>query len=195
MDTFTPLWSKIVDSSLWEEPFEVRVLFVTMLAKKDSDHVVRASIYNLSKWANMDQKKVIECLKILESPDARKDYKQEFDGRRIEPVEEDGIPAGWLILKGEFYRKQMSVAIRRFKKTASEQKRRAEAKKAEHQRKPSNKPISAKNYAPPAYEAAQARGDFAKADHILGESLPASAGITKSAGVDDDEQPGFAPLE
>jgi hypothetical protein len=133
MDTFTPLWSKIVDSSLWREPMHVRVLFVTMLAKKDADHVVRASVFNLSEWAKMDQKLVLEGLKILAAPDTRSLEPQQFEGRRIEEVREDGQRVGWLLLKGEFYRKQMSAVVRRFKKTASERARREEAKLSKRQ--------------------------------------------------------------
>ena len=53
MNTWTPLWTQIVDSSLWEEPLCVRVLFVTMLALKDAEHIVRSDAYKLHKKAHL----------------------------------------------------------------------------------------------------------------------------------------------
>lgn len=102
MNRFTPLFSQVVDSSIWEEPYFVRVLWMTMLAKKDSDHVVRGNAYNISRWARMTEKEVIEGLKILASPDTKRLEPQTFDGRRIEKVED-----GWFVLNGDKYEKMM----------------------------------------------------------------------------------------
>ena len=108
MNTWAPLWSGIVDSSIWQEDDSVRIIFVTMLAKKDSDHVVRASAFNIGKWANKTEKEVLSALKVLQSPDKRRIEKQPFDGRRVEKVED-----GWLILNGETYRKMVSEEMRK----------------------------------------------------------------------------------
>lgn len=104
MDAWAPLWSKIVDSSLWTEPLHVRVLFVTMMALKDRDHVVRFNAFGLSQRAHMSEKEVMDGLKVLQAPDKKRLEKQDFDGRRVKKV--DG---GWLLLNGEKYRELMGL--------------------------------------------------------------------------------------
>ena len=59
MDTFVPLFSKLVDSSLWDEPDHVVKVFLTMLA-----------------------------LKVLSSPDKKRLEPQPHQGRRIAKVED-----------------------------------------------------------------------------------------------------------
>lgn len=107
-NTWAPLWSRIVDSSIWSEPDTVRIVFVTMLAKKDSDHVVRATAFNIAKWANKAEEEVLKALKVLSSPDKRRVEPQPHEGRRIEKVED-----GWLMLNGEEYRKMVQNEMRK----------------------------------------------------------------------------------
>lgn len=102
MNTFAPLFSKIVDSSLWCEADHVVKVFLTMMAKKDSDMVVRGSAFNISQWAKKTEKETLNALEILSSPDTKRIEKQPFDGRRIQRVDD-----GWLILNGMFYRDMM----------------------------------------------------------------------------------------
>jgi hypothetical protein len=125
MDFYTPLFSKIVDSSLWAEPDYVVKVFLTMLAKKDRDNVVRGNAYNIAQWAKKTEKEALEALKILSSPDKRRLEPQPHEGRRVERVEE-----GWLILNGKYYQEQMSVINRRAQKAASEKRRREKKKQA-----------------------------------------------------------------
>ena len=47
--TWSPLWSNIVYSSIWDEPDHVCKVFLTMLALKESDHTVRLNAYQLGK--------------------------------------------------------------------------------------------------------------------------------------------------
>lgn len=108
MDTWTPLWSGIVDSSLWCEADNVCKVFVTMLAKKDSDHVCRHNAFNLGKFTGKHEDEVLRCLEVLAAPDTKRIEPQPFDGRRIEKVED-----GWLILNGEKYRKKVSEEMKK----------------------------------------------------------------------------------
>ena len=108
MNTWTPLWSKIVDSSLWTEDLHVRVLFTTMLALKDRDHIVRYNAFGLARRSNMTEELVLDALSILSSPDTKRSEPQEHDGRRIEKVE-----GGWKVLNGEVYRQMMQLEFRR----------------------------------------------------------------------------------
>lgn len=124
---YAPMFSQIADSSLWEEPYHVRILFVTMMAKKQADHVVYADEYRLKKWSNLySMEEVMDALDILSSPDPKRPG-QQFDGRRIQKV--DG---GWLVLNGEYYEELMQIVNERCRKArwAREQRRKAkEAKK------------------------------------------------------------------
>lgn len=88
-----------MDSSVWEEPYFVRVLFMTLMALKDPDHVVRKTSYALSKRGNMTEQEVMDGLKILSEPDKRRVEPQPFEGRRIQ--QQDG--GGWLILNAQKY--------------------------------------------------------------------------------------------
>lgn len=108
MNHWAPIWSMTVDSSLRDESDLVVKVFVTMLALKDADHIVRRNAYQLGKDARKSEAEVLEALGVLSSPDKRRIEKQEFDGRRIQKVE-----AGWLVLNGEKYRSMMSLEMRR----------------------------------------------------------------------------------
>lgn len=95
-----------MDSSIWVEPYFVRVLFTSMLAVKDVDFVVRGNAFQLAKRFNMTEREVLDGLKILSSPDKKRLEPQPYEGRRIEKVED-----GWLILNAEKYREM----IKRYK--------------------------------------------------------------------------------
>lgn len=114
----------VVDSSLWEEKPSVRVLFMTMLALKDADHIVRYDAYKLHKKSNLTPEDTMEALDILQKPDTRrKQFDQEFDGRRIEQVEQ-----GWLVLNGRKYRDMIQKCKIREYKTQWQRDDRAEKK-------------------------------------------------------------------
>ncbi len=126
--TWTPLMDSVVDSSLWTEPYYVRVLFITLLALKTKDMVVRRSAFAIAQRAHMTEREVLDGLKVLSSPDKKRLEPQPFDGRRIER-QADG---GWLILNGLYYRNLISKVKRRQDKTAWEARKRAEKKLAKN---------------------------------------------------------------
>jgi len=99
MNTWSPLWSGIVESSLWEESGDVVKVFMTLLARKDSDDICRLNAFNIHRICNISEVEILEILKVLSSPDTRRIEKQEHDGRRIRSVED-----GWFILNGQKYR-------------------------------------------------------------------------------------------
>lgn len=154
MNTFTPLFSGLVESSIWDEPYHVRILFVSMLALKDFDHVVRRNQYQLSKRSNITLDETEEALKILSSPDERRPG-QPFEGRRIEQVED-----GWFVLNGQFYEDQMRKVSRRFYKAR---------KQREYRRAADSK--SAPSGREQRFVAAHNNGDAAAADAIAAEGL------------------------
>lgn len=110
MNTWAPLWNGIVDSSIWREPDYVIKIFLTMMALKDSDHIVRLTAYQIGERAKKGEQEVLDALKILSSPDTKRIEKQDFDGRRIKAVEE-----GWLVLNGEKYRSMVRLEMKRAK--------------------------------------------------------------------------------
>jgi len=108
MNQWTPLWSMIVESSLWQDEDDATCkVFVTMLAIKDPDHIVRMSAYQIGKKSNKTEAQVLAALKILAAPDKKRLEPQEFEGRRIEKVD-----AGWLVLNGPKYQEMMQEMIR-----------------------------------------------------------------------------------
>ena len=107
MNTYAPLFKGLVESSIWLEPDTVRIVWITMLALKDRDHVVRHNAFQIGRFAVKSEQEVIEALKVLSSPDTRRIEPQPFEGRRIERVE-----SGWLILNGEKYFQQAKLTYK-----------------------------------------------------------------------------------
>lgn len=118
MNTWSPLWNKIVDSSLWMEKYPVRILFVSMMALKDRDNVVRYNAFGLARRANITEEECLEALEVLSSPDKRRLEAQEFDGRRIKQVE-----GGWLILNSAKYREMLAANRREYKRVWAAEKK------------------------------------------------------------------------
>lgn len=107
MKTWTPLWSSIVDSSVWGESKEVKILWITMLAKKDRNGFVEASVPGLARAAVLTLPECEKALKVLESPDPHSRSKAHH-GKRVERVE-----GGWKVLNHLPYRDEMSAQYRR----------------------------------------------------------------------------------
>ena len=95
---FTKLDSGILDSSIWNEPVSVRVVWVAFLAKSNMNGVVRVCYDNMLRVCNVTKKEFDHALSVLESPDVNS-RSPEYDGRRIERM--DG---GWFILNYLKYR-------------------------------------------------------------------------------------------
>lgn len=130
-------------------------IFITMLAKKDSDHIVRGTAYNIAQWAKKpkEEDRVLQALKRLQEPDTKRLEPQPFEGRRIEKIE--GI--GYLVLNGQYYENLMRQANRR-------------AYKAEKQReyRKKNKPLPGETSAVKAMD----NGDQTTFDKITEGSIP-----------------------
>lgn len=158
MDYYTPLWSGVVDSSLWDEPDPVVKVFVTMLAIKDPDFVVRKTAYQIGRCARKTEAEVLEALEVLSSPDTKRLEPQPHEGRRLERVSD-----GWLILNGKKYQEKMREEAERARW------RKAQAAKREREKKP--KPSH--NGSSAAYEAAlNAGASQEQLDAIVTDKLP-----------------------
>ncbi|MCI0564875.1 MAG: hypothetical protein MN733_40935 [Nitrososphaera sp.] len=104
---YTKLFSEIVTSTIWQEPNDCRVLWITMLALKDEENICRATLPALAKICNLTIEQTEAYLQKFQEPD-KYSRSQAFEGKRIELV--DG---GWLILNGQKYRDMLRAKERR----------------------------------------------------------------------------------
>lgn len=104
---YTKLFGTIVSSTIWQEPKETKVLWITMLAMSDRDGRVDASIPGLANIAGLTITETEASLKTLLSPDPYSRTKA-ADGRRIEEV-----PGGWKLINHAKYRDMMNEESRR----------------------------------------------------------------------------------
>ncbi len=102
MAGYTKLFQSILDSTVWQESKETRLVWVTMLVMKNRNQIVESSIPGLAKRAGVEIPEAEAALQRLKSKDPYS-RTQEHEGRRIEDV--DG---GWLILNGQKYRDKMN---------------------------------------------------------------------------------------
>jgi hypothetical protein len=126
--SFAPIFNTLLDSSIWEEPYHVRLLWLTMLTLKGSDQIVRGyNAYKLARRANITPEEAAEGLAILKNPDTRSGD-QAFEGRRIEEVARDC----WRILNGAEYQTQMAQVLRRKYKADKQRLYRAKEKQGKY---------------------------------------------------------------
>ena len=116
MNGFTLLWSKILDSSIWMEDKETRLVWITMLAMKDADGFVRAAKVALAYRARVTDDECEKALKILMAPDPQS-MTPDNEGRRIREV-----PGGWLILNHDLYRFSTEAKREFWKQQKAEQR-------------------------------------------------------------------------
>ena len=140
INTWCPIWSLIVDSSLWEEDGDVVKVFMTIIACKDSLHVCPMDAYRIANRCNfrladgsVDEEKAVSILDILSSPDKRRKRDQEDEGRRIRAVE-----GGWFVINGEKYRRWVSSEMKKANNRKSQQAHRDRQKLKEATPPPKN---------------------------------------------------------
>ena len=83
-DIYTKFWSSILDSAIWGEPDHVRLVWITLLAMKDGNGHVEASIDGIARRANLGFGLVEEALDYLQcAPDS---VAEDDESQRIEKV-------------------------------------------------------------------------------------------------------------
>lgn len=127
MSGYVKMFSSILESTVWQEPLHVRVVWVSMLAMANRDGVIEASIPGLAKRAGVSRKQAEESIDVFLAPDPDS-RTSDHEGRRIEKV--DG---GWVLLNHEKYREKESPDEQRAKAAARQQRKRdkEKAKKSE----------------------------------------------------------------
>lgn len=104
---FTKLFSSILDSTIWQESAETKIVWITMLAMVDRNGEVHASIPGLASRAKVTLSECECALVSFKSPDPYSRTKDN-EGKRIEDI--DG---GWLLLNHSKYRALLSAEERR----------------------------------------------------------------------------------
>lgn len=103
MANYTKLFSSILHSTIWQAPDHVRLVWITLLALKDRDGVVEASVPGLARAAGVSLAATEQALALLMAPDP---YSRtpDHEGRRIVAV--DG---GWSVLNHDKYNDKSSA--------------------------------------------------------------------------------------
>lgn len=115
---YVKLFESILASTIWAEPTETRIVWVTMLAMADRDGSVQASVPGLAHFARVSEASCRDALTCLMRPDPNSRTKAN-DGRRIAEV--DG---GWLILNYEDYRDRLDYEDKKEKDRLRQQRKR-----------------------------------------------------------------------
>lgn len=126
MTGYTKLFASIITSSIWDLTLPTRIVWVTMLAMREQDHIVRATMKSLALFARVSEAEANSAIQELSDPDPHS-RTQEFEGRRIKAVE-----GGWLLLNGEKYRKLLSAAERKEYNRVKQTEYRKRRKTIEH---------------------------------------------------------------
>ncbi len=125
MDNFALLFQSIVRSSLWiKGTKEMRILFITLLALKDTDGRVRSSFVGLADMAKLEEGECRKALQALMSPDPD-DTSKVDDGRRVRE-----IPGGWEVVNHDMYRFSTEAKREFWRQQKQEQREREELAKA-----------------------------------------------------------------
>lgn len=109
---FTKIFESLLDSTVWQESKETRLVWVTMMLMKNRLHIVEASVPGLARRAGVTVEECEVALARFLAPDPYSRTK-DFEGRRIEEVH-----GGWKLLNGELYKQRMSPEDRRAYKAA-----------------------------------------------------------------------------
>lgn len=158
MNGFALLWGKILDSSIWvKESKETRLVWITMLAMKNADGKIQASIIGLADRAKVTVGECREALGIFLSPDPD-DTSGVEGGRRIRE-----IPGGWEIVNHDLYRFSTEAKREFWRQSKAEQRAKTLPKRAK---------TSAPSGREKRFVRALDHGDTATADAIASEGLP-----------------------
>src|SRR4030095_228087 len=104
---YTKLFDSLIMSTIWRADDKTRLVFITMLALRNRNHQIMASIPGLADAAHVSVDECRQAIAKLLAPDPDSRSK-DLDGARI--VEVDG---GWELVNGEKYRQLMSADERR----------------------------------------------------------------------------------
>lgn len=102
MSGHTKLVHDILTSSIWQLDHATRIVWITILALKDMDGFIAASLPGLAHTARVTREECEKAMTLFESPDPDS-RTPDNAGRRVERV--DG---GWVVLNHYLYRDRLS---------------------------------------------------------------------------------------
>lgn len=117
MHGYTPLFSEIVSSSIWNEDNATRIVWITLMAMAEADGTVYGSVAGLAPIARVTIQECEKAIIKLSSPDKYSRSKND-EGRRIRIV--DG---GWQIINLKKYRdkaKSRAAYMRQYRESKKE---------------------------------------------------------------------------
>jgi len=98
MSGFNKIVPEIIQSSIWNEPSDVRVVWITMLATKDQSGYVRGDARTIARMANVSVEAAEEAIAKFQEPDPNS-HTPTDEGRRIRKT--DG---GYMVINSDLYR-------------------------------------------------------------------------------------------
>lgn len=107
MTGYTKVFASMLDSTVWQLSKEARILWITMLLKKDRNQMVRAAVPGLAHAARLTPEETESALRELSRPDKWSQSKA-HQGRRVIKTED-----GYLIVNGAKYRQMLSAEERK----------------------------------------------------------------------------------
>lgn len=116
METYAKLYQRILDSSVWKQPSDIRIVWITLLALKDENGCVFGTEGWLADRARVDDPVCHRALKIFKSPDKRSRTGTN-DGRKIEDIE-----GGWRVLNHHLYRDGMEDMREKWRRQKAKQR-------------------------------------------------------------------------
>ncbi len=163
MNGFSLLWGKILDSSIWiKESKETRLVWIALLAMKNYEGKVQASVIGLADRAKVSADECRAALKVFLSPDPDDTSKVE-EGRRLRE-----IPGGWQVVNHDLYRFSTEAKREFWRTTKAAQRAAQEKPKRKRGRGVSGAYKGREN----RYVEAVKNGDEKKAGEIAAEGLP-----------------------
>jgi hypothetical protein len=98
MPGFNKIVPEIIQSSIWNESSDIRIVWIAMLATKDQDGYVRGDARTIARMANVSVEAAEEAIRKFQEPDPNS-HTPTNDGRRI--VKADG---GYMVINSDLYR-------------------------------------------------------------------------------------------
>jgi len=109
MSLYNKLVPDIIQSSIWNEPSDIRIVWLTLLALKDMNGYVRGDARTIARMANVSVEMSEEALKRFQEPDPMS-RTPDHEGRRIAPFQ-----GGWIVLNhGKYTEIGMSEAVKAY---------------------------------------------------------------------------------
>ena len=124
--SFTKLFSSLLESTLWCEADHIRIVWIAMLAMADRKGQVAASIPGLANRARVTIEQAQSALECFRKPD-KYSRTPDNEGRRISDIE-----GGWQILNYQKYRELRDNEAIKESKRRYINRRRSEEKQADN---------------------------------------------------------------